>query len=257
MKLTRTRPAVFAALLLSGLITLFSTPPTLLAQDEEAQRPTGLLAGVHLQLMFPRGDFEKKVDNAGFGLNIDLGYAFPGLPLAAGIEGGFVMYGSDTYTAPLSTTLPVNVEFTSTNSIIPVHLFLRLQPHVGDFRPYFEGLAGLSVFTTSVSAKNLNTSEEIAGETKHSDVAWGYGGGGGIMYRVWSGTTNESNNGMKQPMEVFIDARLRYIYGGNAKYYTEEAVYKLPDGSIKFDEGKLTSSKTDYVIGQLGVVVRL
>ncbi|MBI5647258.1 MAG: hypothetical protein HY962_10035 [Ignavibacteriae bacterium] len=251
---TRTSSGILLALALAAIVAL-AQPAHLLAQEEE--RPTGVTAGLHLQLVFPRGDFEKKVDNLGFGANIDLGYSFPGLPVTVGLEGGYVVYGSKTYKTQFSEFVPVSVEVTATNSIVPLHLFCRLQPHYGDFRPYAEGLLGMNVLTTSSSVRNLNTDEEIAGDTKHSDVAFSYGAGGGVMVRVWSGTAPDQSSGRNHPMEVFVDARVRYLYGGTAKYYTDNAVYQLPNGAVKFDDSKLTSSKTDYITAMLGVVVRL
>jgi len=124
-------------------------------------------------MIFPQGEFATAVDDdIAFGVNVDLGYAFPNLPIIVGIEGGYAVYGSETHRIPVSLTVQtVDVEATTTNSIALGHLFARFQPYKGDFRPYFEGLLGLTYFSTSSSMENLSTGEEIAGSTNSDDLA--------------------------------------------------------------------------------------
>ncbi|MDH7514618.1 MAG: hypothetical protein QHI48_01905 [Bacteroidota bacterium] len=246
------RVALSAFFLATLLTTFLGTSP---ASAQMEPKRTNVFLGIHFQMVFPQGDFKEKVDNLGFGLNGDIGYDFPGWPIAVGFQGGYVVYGSETYRTPLSGTIPINVEVTATNSIVPLHVFLRLIPPKGDVRPYFEGLAGLNIFTTSMSAKNLNNNEEIAGETKNTDAAFSYGGSGGVLVRVWSGTTVDRKDASEQALTVYIDARVRYLYGGNVSYYTESAVYRVGD-VVRFDENRITTSKTDYITGQIGLVVR-
>ncbi len=247
----RTQSFVIAIM---AALAVFATLPEQASAQKEPE-PTNVFLGLNFQMVFPQGDFKRKVDDLGFGGDLDIGYDFPGWPLAAGLQLGYVSYGSITSKAPLSGTIPINVEVTTTNSIVPLHAFVRLIPPKGDFRPYFEGLAGISIFTTSMSAENLNTGEEIAGETKNSDVAFSYGGGGGALVRVWTGTSRNEKDGSEHAMTVYVDARVRYFYGGKASYFTEDAVYREGD-AVRFDEKKITTSKTDFLTAHIGVTIR-
>jgi hypothetical protein len=245
-------------------IALLCAASMLRAQDAEGDRPpempeaerTGVVAGIHLMLNFPRGDFQTNVESVGFGGNLDIGYNFPNMPLVAGMQLGYVVYGSKTYRTRFSQSVPVDVDVDATNSIGMLHLYLRMMPMKGDVRPYFEGLAGGNLFVTSVTVKNRSTDAEIASDTKNSDVAFSYGGGAGLLVRLWSGAAPDQANHVRRGMDVYLDARLRYLYGGNAEYYTNASIYQAPNGDVVFDKNGLTKSKTDFVTGQLGITVR-
>ena len=59
-------------------------------------------------------------------------------------------YGSAGMTVPyLWEGRLINVDMTATNRIVTTHLFLRVQPQDGDFRPFFEGLLGMNILWTS------------------------------------------------------------------------------------------------------------
>ena len=220
--------------------------------QEEAARLKGGLGAAHLMMVFPQGDFKKEVDKLGFGFSFDLGYGFPQFPVVCGLEGAYAIYGSNTFSVPLGNIEVVTVDVTSENSIFLGHLFLRLQPNTGVFRPYFEGLIGLAVFNTSSSVKNQRTNEEFASSSNSTDAAFSYGGGGGIAFMVYE----SKKEGSEDLFQVFIDARVRYFYGGKAKYYREDAVYLDEGNNVQFDKSKERSSATDMFTPHLGVMVR-
>lgn len=205
---------------------------------------------LHFMMVFPQGDFKKNVDDLGFGFSGDLGYAIPQLPVVAGLQLGYAIYGSKTFTVPFSETIGiVNADVTTTNSLGLFHLFLRLQPNHGVFRPYIEGLVGGAYLVTSSSITNKNTGEEVAGSTNRDDFAFSYGAGGGIAFLVHE----EKEAG--DPLQVFIDLRVRYLYGGEATYFRSDAV-QMRDGKLFFDTTKEHTSKTDLFTPHLGVTVR-
>src|SRR5512143_3400029 len=191
MRFRNTRRVRVSAII--ALLTCMTVlAPHALAQEQGVGRGLG---GIQLMLVFPRGDFQKNVDDLAFGACGEIGYAIPMTPLAVGLQGGFATYGSNTYTVPFSETVGVvNVDVTSSNDMGLGHLFVRLQPDRGSFRPYIDGLLGISFFTTSSSVKNRSTGEEIASSTNESDVAFSYGARGGIAYRVYTSTANEAGS---------------------------------------------------------------
>jgi hypothetical protein len=227
-------------------------PSTATAQDEYSIGQ--FQGGVNFMLGFPQGEFKENVDALGFGVNLDLGYVFPALPVIAGITGGVATYGSNTFRVPFNTQIQtVFVEMTTSNNIAFGHLFLRFQPQNGPFRPYFEGLLGLNYLWTESTVKDERyTDKEIAGSTNLGDIAFSYGAGGGLMYRIYRGQTDQPGQGV----EVFLDFRLRYVYGGEAKYFTRKSIREI-DGAIVLDERYADKSKTDMMLAMLGVSVRL
>jgi hypothetical protein len=62
-------------------------------------------------------------------------------------------------------------------------------------------------------------------------------------------------------MEVFIDLKVRYLYGGEAKYYAfdDENMPLVTDanGAPSLDESKALQSNTDMLNFLIGVSVRI
>lgn len=245
MTLART----FFAGLLS--LSLFSFAQTAMAQEDFTIGQ--FQGGIDFMLGFPQGEFKDNVDALGFGLNLDLGYVIPKMPLVAGVSVGVATYGSNTFRVPFNSQIQtVFVEMTTSNNIAFTHLFLRFQPQMGTFRPYFEGLLGLNFLWTDSTVKDERYEDkEIAGSTNLSDVAFSYGGGGGIMFLVHRGETNQPGKGV----EVLIDLKLRYLYGGEAKYFTKNSIKEI-NNVIVLDERYADKSMTDMILGMIGVSVR-
>lgn len=214
--------------------------------------------GLNFMTILPKGDFAKEVDDVGFGIALDLGYSFDQIPITVGLEGGFGVYSTSTFRVPFSGTVQVvTVEVETSNNIGLGHLFLRFQPQTGTFRPYFEGLVGLGYFGTSSSVKNVTTGEEVASSINSDDVAFSYGAGGGLMFKVYEGVPDEEAGPTAVPIEVLIDARVRFLFGGEATYYKSDAVYQEQGtNAVKFDSSKSHTSTTDLMTLHLGVMVR-
>lgn len=221
--------------------------------------------GLGFDLAFPQEGFRDNVDNTGYGGSFFLMAWIPGTSMAIGGSGDIIQYGSEDREAPWSTTIPdVFVDVSTTNNLAAGHLFLRLQPASGFFRPYVEGLVGFHYLWTTTSVKDQGDDEEIA-STKHlSDFAFSYGAGAGMMFRVWSpserGPLDEDAEDLMDADEappglesvgVFTD--VRYLKGGEADY--------LREGSIQIEGGKVTydvrHSRTDMVIVRLGISITL
>jgi len=241
------RTVYFFSLLLS-----FSLFGSTLANAQEYS--IGQFQGsLNFSLGFPQGEFKENVDAIGFGFNFDAGYVFPRMPIVLGLTGGAATYGSRSFRVPFNAHIQtVFVEMTTSNNIAFGHAFLRFQPQNGGFRPYFEGLLGFNYLWTESEVKDERYSDrDIAGSVNLSDIAFSYGGGGGLMVRVYQGETEKPGHGI----EVFVDFKLRYLYGGEAKYFTKNSIVEEA-GVIKLDEKYADRSRTDMLLGMLGVSIR-
>ena len=240
-------------LLFATLLSVCILFPSTDVRSQEYNIGNGNL-GASFMLVFPRGDFKKEMNDIGFGVNIDLGYTFQPMPLTVGIEGGYATYGSNTFQVPFSQFASVvTVEVETSNNMAFGHIFARFQPTQGIFRPYFEGLLGGTYFSTSSSVKNKATNEDIASSLNKNDITFSYGAGGGIAVKVWEGTSENDGH----PFELLIDGRARFLTGGEATYYTKDAVYQ-DQGTleVRFDEKKSKTSTTDIMTVHLGVLLR-
>ena len=203
-------------------------------------------AGLGLTLGAPQTEFKDNVDNLGGGLTGYFGYNIPNSPFIIGGNLGFLIYGSESRKVPFSDYVQeVTVDVNTTNSIFNGLLLFRVQPQQGAIRPYLDALLGFNYLFTSTDIQDERTNESIAGSTNQDDFTSCYGGGGGIMVRVYDGMDNEDH-----PYEVLIDFGVRYLNGGKAKYLKEGSIHRDNNGKVSYD---LSESTTDLMTYTLGV----
>jgi len=196
----------------------------------------------------PKGVFKQNLQRNGYGGSGHIGFAPEQNPFLVGIEVAYLNYGSESRLEPFSTTIPdVTVNVKTTNNFLAMHFTFRIQPNTGNFRPYIGGsVGGNYLFTTTTIENANNVNQEVASSTNVSDWAFSYGGGGGIMIRVYS----REEDGRKQ--EFLLDLGVRYIVGGELQY--------LKEGSIRRENGRVLydvlQSKTDLMGFLIGVAFR-
>jgi hypothetical protein len=202
-------------------------------------------AGLNFTLGFPSGEFKDQVKRTGIGLSGQflLFTPNPALPFSAGINIGYLNYGSESRLEPFSSTIPdVTVDVDRTNNLVNFHVLFQLIPPSGIVRPYLEGLFGGAYLFTETSIKSRGT-EEVASSTNYDDFAWSYGGGGGFMIQV-AGPSDDFSS-------IFIDLKARYLLGSEAEY--------LKEGSVTIEPGRViynpSKSKTDLITANIGVVL--
>lgn len=98
---------------------------------------------------------------------------------------------------------------------------------------------------TKVSDEDDFGEEPIASSLNHQDVAFSYGAGGGVMFLV-----HQKREEGSKLMEVLIDFRVRYSFGGEATYLKRGSITR-EDGTAIIDPLR---SRTDLLTYQLGVV---
>lgn len=212
--------------------------------------------GLHFLAAVPHGDFYEHVKRTGFGLGGQFGYHIDNTPLMVGLDAGVMIYGSDERREPFSNTIPdVTVKVTTSNNIAQGHLFLRLQPQEGAVRPYVDGLVGFNYLFTSTTISNEGREDdEVASSTNYDDAALSYGGGAGMLIRLYENTDvpSPSMEGEGSVHEVLLDLGVRYISGGEAGYLTGGAI-RRENGKVSYD---VTHSRTDLISGRVGVMLR-
>jgi hypothetical protein len=206
--------------------------------------------GLDFLIGLPQADFKQHVDKTGYGVTGTIGWAPGRAPVMIGLELGFMVYGSETHSEPFSTTIPnVFVDVNTSNNFFLAHLILRGQPNSGAIRPYLQGMVGINYLFTRTSIENKgNSGEEVASSEDLSDDAFSYGGGGGVMFRVWT-QDEENETGIR---EVLVDVGARYVRGNEARYLKEGSI-RYRDGRVEYD---VNESRTDLLELQVGVAVR-
>jgi hypothetical protein len=230
----------FTAMLVVLLFCITLSSPA----QEPFQASLAFIVGV------PQNAFRENVDNTGFGVEGHFAYNLPNTPVLVGASVSYLVYGSETWKERIIPPHDVFVDVTTTNSILMGHLLLRLQPPAGVFRPYVDGLFGFHLLTTDTKIEDERYShdddDEIAGSNNSRDFTGSYGGGGGVMFRVYH--TEGSEGTHDRPLSVYIDLGFRYLKGGKAEY--------LKEGSITFENNvsnyHFSRSTTDIITWHLG-----
>lgn len=210
-------------------------------------------ANLNFSLGFPQNEFKDNVDNIGLGGFGQFTYRLPETPVHVGASLGFLIYGSDSRKESFNPNIPeVKVDVTTTNSILIGHLLMKIQARSGTLRPYMTGLFGFNYFQTRTSVKSEDDwedDEEIASSTNFDDATLSYGGGAGLLIRVYTPSTSEvrENGGLSG---VYIDLGVNSLFGGEAEYLKKGSILQDDDGNLIYD---VYRSKTDLVTWHIGV----
>jgi len=204
-------------------------------------------AGGHFMLGYPQGGFKENVEHPGLGGNFYFAYHLPRTILSTGVTFGFLIYGHETRVEPLSSSIPdLIVDVNTTNSILLCHLFLRLQPQQGMFRPYLDGLMGLEFLTTDTSIHGHHNWEDELSSNNYNDLAFSYGAGGGTMVSFLQIRRGESG---RHIFSMDLDIGVRYLKGGEAEYLKKGSIHR-ESGVVIYD---VYRSKTDLVKACIGI----
>src|SRR6056297_1673 len=212
-------------------------------------------AGVNFQVVIPQNEFDESINRLGAGINIFGLYRFPGSPFGLGLDFNFNNFGRDTREESISSTIPdLKVRVENEYNLVQGLMVAKFQPRDGILRPYAEGLAGFNYFYTQTSIENRgNLSDEpIARDTNFEDWAFAWGGGGGMMIRVFD-SRGSTNLTAENPIAAgYINLGVRYLNGSEAEYLREGSIVN-ENGSVTYETLK---SRTDMLIVQLGFVFR-
>ncbi len=207
--------------------------------------------GLHFLVGMPEGEFKQHLDNPGFGLDLNVG-AMPNRFFSVGGAFGFMVYGSESRREPISYTIPdVTVEVTRTNNFMFGDIYAQVIGDLIVLKPYIEGRIGFSYLWTETKISDLQgADEDIASSTNFDDFTWRYGGGGGLMVKVWEKRSNKKKDEMEAD-NVYVDIKMIYTRGGNAEY--------LKEGDIEIEDGYVIyhpdESDTDLFSLSFGVAV--
>lgn len=234
-------------LLILSITILLST---LSAQAQE------LNAGFNFQVVIPQNEFSESINTNGLGLNVNGLYRFANSPFGLGLDFNFINFGSDTRDEPLSSTIPdLRVRVENEYNLMQLMMLAKVQPRDGIFRPFLEGLAGFNYFFTETSIRDRRTSasDPIATDTNFEDWAFAWGGGTGLMIRVFDYRDRETINSNYENIGAgYVNLGIRYLNGSEAEYLREGSIV-LTDGDVRFDT---IQSRTDMLLIQLGFVLR-
>lgn len=228
-----------AALPAALLAPLLPVAPELHAQQGPSEGTSSIAIPFGLQLGLPQGEFAQNVNFAG-GIGGGLLWKVGG-PLALRADLGFMIYGSETRRLPLGGGALglINVDVTTTNSIIGGSLGAQLGVPGPTVMPYLGGSLGFSAFTTSSSVKGSNSADEpFASSTNSNDGTFAKIAFAGLYIPFGQGTT------------VF-DLGVRHTWNGeNVRYLTPGDITEDGNGNVILNPRQ---TRADFLTIILGV----
>jgi hypothetical protein len=206
--------------------------------------------GLNLLVALPQGEFRENVGRAGFGLSGQFTFFKPApeAPFTFGINLGYINYGYESRTVPFNQWAgDVPVDVNRMNNLVNFHFLFQVLPFEGSVKPYLDILFGGNYIFTTTEIKSHH--EEIASTTNYDDFGWSYGGGGGFLIKLSDFNSNEEQ---MSPSTLWLDLKVRYLYGTEAEYLKEGSVDVHNDGTVTYYYSK---SKIDLLSIHLGVIV--
>lgn len=225
----------FVALMTLALLAAGAVPAS--ASDV----PPGFQIGLNFIPSFPLKGFHDGLNANPLGGGLDMLWRFKGSPVSAGLSLAVQGYGWTTRMEILSPDIPeVPVKVGTGNNIFFGHLLVRLQPAEGKFRPYVDGLVGMTYLWTETGIYGRD-SNRLTSAVNFDDSAVSFGVGGGVMLPI-----------IRKPrFGLLFDAGARVIFGGQANY--------LPKGGLVRENGGLVAnyltSRTDLVTAHVGIAL--
>jgi hypothetical protein len=213
---------------------------------QETGQPPLAQAGLGLMMGVPVGEFG---DNVHFSIGAAgyLGFGLGDSPISVAVEGTYLWYGSESHQVPL-IGVPLTVGVDTSNDMYLLHGRVRAQKLRGRVRPYVDGLVGFNyiVTTTSVDAEDvcyatpsgLVCNDDGDSLTNADDFVLSTGGGAGVMFALGA-----------DPYGLKFDLSIRYLYGGEASYLTEDDLLWQDDGPVTL---RFRRSRTDMLMIYLG-----
>ena len=209
----------------------------------------------------PRGEFDANTDT-GYGFTGGYVYAFGrDRVFGLGLTGLFQSYGRSERRAPLSPTIPdLRVDVETTNNTALVQGLIQLKAPTGTVQPYLQATGGFGWFFTTTGLEDPFTGQTILRDTNQSDGTWIWGGGGGVLFRVYEGQRRPDVDARgrilgqrRDPVRAYVDLGARAIRGDEVEYLTEGTLV-TDEGEVDIDR-RLVESEIEAVQYQIGLTV--
>ncbi len=131
---------------------------------------------------------------------------------------------------------------TTDNSMVLFHGRVRVQPRQGRWRPYVDGLFGFNYIYTKTHIEGTGSCsgtgcDEGVSATNLGDYVSSIGAGAGVVVDVG------------RPGGVRLDASVRYLWGGEARYLTQGAIHRVGNHAVL----DISRSRTDIVAIYVGL----
>lgn len=218
------------------------------AAEKLKKKPLNGFFGLTFANAVPQGDLQSNLQKTGLGLSLIGGYYADPIPVAFGLQGDILFFGGDTKYIQDRTAagwLRGTDTVETQSMIVPITVFVRLQPNTGIIFPYIEGFAGVNLFSTSATYNSYlmrNDGTQVTDDKSKFSASFAYGLGAGISVKLVDFIQLPN-----QRTSLNLDIKMRYAFGTNADYY------KVKLNNNTTPEFTSFKSETDMIITNVGV----
>ena len=208
-------------------------------------KPLNGFFGLTFTNSVPQGEFFDSLKNSAQGFSLFGGYDLDPIPVAFGLEVDFLFFGGEEriFKYGPGNWAIYRDTVTTQSSMIPLNVFAKLQPNVGNIvYPYVEAIAGINFLSVSADYKSHFGDRD---EKDRFSVAFNYGFGAGLMVKLVDFVTMPNSYS-----QLLFDVKMRYLKGTRAEYAT---VTIKDDSSAEFDDFE---TNTDMVLFLAGITFR-
>jgi len=188
----------------------------------EQQNGPDILFGGHILVGLPIGELDRHV-GAGLGLAAHGVLAIPDAPIGLRVQGSWLVYGSETYSAPLIGHVWADV--TTENWISSLGAGPQLMLRSGTLRPYVHAVAGFSYFSTTSEVRGEGDFHGFGRSTDFDDFTFSWSFGGGFQLSLSD--------------SLSLDVGVRYLDNGRVRYLTERDFHEGDFGTPRRSEANL------------------
>lgn len=193
----------------------------------------------------PMGSFQQSLDRNSYGIDMGATYQIPYTPIHVG--GGLVYqnYGwteRSEYFSPDIQEIKLRVR--TTNNMVTPHFLMRIEPDMGIFGPFLEGMVGFNYLYTESSVLDDWAEDEIASSVNYDSYTSSYGIGGGMKFKLYEGYDNDGDF-----FGVSLTVKAKYLLGGEANYLKEGGLTRNRRG-LNYD---ISRSRTDISTFNIGL----
>ncbi len=235
--------------LLRAVPVLLLLIPAPLRAQTRVETSVGALAGI------PTGGFARSLPAACPGITLSAGLRFRDSPLLVGGEFGFLIYGHDRRSDPLSSSRPdLMVPRSVWNTIMQAHFFARWTFGADPINPFLEVLGGISSLRTDSTVERAALAEDYPGiqSILHTEAAPSAGVGAGVAILLRRERAPEPDPRRGEPRgerrRILLEIGGRFLAGGTAAYLLAESI-RIEDGETVYDLLRSGTSRLSVTIG--------
>ncbi len=200
-----------------------------------------MFGGIAFQTLVPISTFGEKMNQPGFGGQLEFLVNLNQTPFYAGFAASIANFGNEVY--DFTDAEGFDLKWKTNSSLFSSHLLLHLEPKMTlPFQPYFRGQLGFNHFFTASRLVDPESDDNPL-ERFVDDNSWGVSYGGSVGFLI----------PLDKDWLYMLDIKGTYLRGSRSSYYSKLSNVAVMEDSIEAFE--LQESVVDMIGISVGVLI--